>query len=182
MATIIPEHCNYIEIVFIDPKNINSNCKSTNLNIAISEDYFHECMRKVKKQNFKYFQKNFKTYVACNMNLENSGHQDLKVFSKHIESFVVNDAGNAVTLYCHRDKKPYHAFPSTTKMHDVFYTNRLTFRISNRVYMNFDIQYYAEDATTIRKIFINYNHDQNVDLEHITMSLEVTINSLLPEM
>lgn len=178
-----PDHCNYIEVIFLDRKKQNAQSVSANENeikINVSDEYFSECMAKIKRSNYKYFQKSFKTYVANdNLYLENAGHQDLKVYSKDILK-VTNNEDNTLSLFCHRDKKPYHVFPSTTKMYSVYYTNRLTFRISNRIYMNFDVQYYFEDKTEVKKIFINYNHDHNVDLDHMTMSLEATIKNLLP--
>jgi hypothetical protein len=177
-----PSHdmCNYIEIVFLDPSKYQerSNVSIDVIDTDVSDEFFTKCMERVKSFNYKYFQKSFKTYVSKDLYLENMGHQDIKVYGKTIIS-VDNTVPGKVTLSCHKEKKPYHAFPSTTTLHAVYYTNRLTFRINNRLYINFDVVQHTETKDSMKRVFVNYNHDVNVDMEHITGSLENVMKTLL---
>lgn len=177
----IPDSCNYIEIVL---RNINSEIITDNHNtlkwidMNVSEDAFAQCLDRIRKHRFKNFQKSFKTYIKADHYLENMEHEDIKVYTRQI---VKLDASNKayVKVYMQKEKKPFHAFPSTSKIHSVYYTNRLTFRINNRLFLNFDVLYYPEDQQVVRKVFINYNHDSHVDTEHIQMSLEPILKCLV---
>lgn len=180
-----PDHCNYVEVIFADPAsrvlpNADPSSGITIIPTHVSEKYFKECLERVKKHHFKYFQKSFKSYVCRDLVLENYDHKDMKVYRKEVLKADTSKLKTEGTLTCfsRKEKIPYHAFPSTTSIHGIFYTNRLTMRVNNRLYLNFDVEHYPEDDTTLFRIFMNYNHDSNVDAEHATMSVGTLIRSL----
>ena len=181
--TTPPEACNVVEVHFIDPdhRTPSSIVKDTEcIQTCVSEAYFKKCIEFVKPHNLKYFEKSFKSYVCGEVVLENHDHKDMKVYSKHILDIDKSSLSKgAIVLYCFKEKKPYHAFPSTTSIHSVFYTNRLVLRINHRIYINFDTEFYPEDNTTLYKVFLNYNHDTHVDMEHAFLSMQTILKSLL---
>jgi hypothetical protein len=184
-----PESCNYIEMLFVDPNTKEFRDSQTDefksdldaYDINVSEEFFNTCLSRVKSQHLKYFQKSFKTYVCNDLVLENYDHKEHKVFCKKVLSVNTEHHINKgiITLYVQKEKHPFHAFPSTTSIHSVFYTNRLVLRVNNRLYINFDVQYFPEDKMIVRKVFLNYNHDSNVDLESACSAIQTAISYLV---
>lgn len=77
---------------------------------------------------------------------------------------VVN--GFVETKYMRR-KIPDVLFPSTNKYDMRRLIRRLTFRMNNRVFLNFQ-QELEDDGVIRRKVFINYNHSSDVDVKETT--------------
>lgn len=170
----IPDNCNYVEIMFTDP---NITQSSTKIETSLSETIFSEYLSKIRRHHrFKHFPKSFKTYINGDVHMENTGHEDIKVYTKTVQDVCLST--NYVTVFFNKEKKPYHAFPSTSNLHAVYYTNRLSFRVNNRLYLNFDIRKYPDDLTETRHMFLNYNHDSNVDTENITLMINNVLNTL----
>lgn len=178
--SFIPDGCNNIEVLLV-----RKHCsEQEHLNTNIPEAEFNSIIEAIHHFKYKNFHKSFKTYCVGTLSLENTNHEDIKVFSKttlkvDLEPSALKDAnGRFAVLYNKKEKKPFHAFPSTTKLHSVFYTNRLIFRVSNRLFINFDVQFHPEDETIVRRIFINYNHDNNVDFDNFYMILTPIIRAI----
>lgn len=162
---------NYIEIAILEPEISNSNPKVnthfSTFQTCVSETFFNEKLACVaqKKSPYKFFPKSFKTYVYNDLQLENTKNEETNLFSKTIQHYAHDPQKKLLYMFCKKDKKAFHAFPSTSHMSCIFYTNRLAFRITNRFYLNFDIYRHAQDENTLYyKIFININCDRNVDV------------------
>ena len=171
----IPDRCNCIDVILVEKGG-----SSVEFITDVPEARFNALIDSMRPFKYKHFNKSFKSYCVGNLTLENANHEDIKVYSKTtLKSGTVKDAPDRfIVLYNKKEKKPFHTFPSTTKMHAVFYTNRLTFRASNRLFVNFDIQFHPEDNTVIRRVFVNYNHDNNVDIDNFRMSLAPILKAL----
>lgn len=171
----IPDRCNNIDVILVE-----NGRSSTEFITDIPEARFNTLIDTMRMFKYKHFNKSFKSYCVGNLTLENTNHEEIKVYSKTaLKSGTIKDAPDRfVVLYNKKEKKPFHAFPSTTKMHAVFYTNRLTFRASNRLFVNFDIQYHPEDNSVIRRVFVNYNHDINVDIDNFNTSIVPILRAL----
>jgi hypothetical protein len=172
----IPDRCNSIDVILVKKEGSSS----TEFITDIPDARFNMLIDTMRPFKYKHFNKSFKSYCVGNLTLENANHEDIKVYSKMaLKSGTVKDAPDRfMVLYNRKDKKPFHAFPSTTKIHAVFYTNRLTFRVSSRLFVNFDIQYHPEDDAIIRRVFVNYNHDINVDIDSFNMSIAPILKAL----
>lgn len=164
---VIPDNCNYVEIVLVD--------RSNPLSLNLEAGAFETLMRSVV--GMRYFRKESKSYAVGELTLENMFFEDIRVCSKSIVGADTTHDG-MVVLYYTKEKKPYHAFPSTTSINRVWYTKKLVFRIHNRMYLNFEIQRDANDNSCIRKAYINYNHDSNVDQKVIEQYLVGTLDML----
>jgi hypothetical protein len=165
---------NYIEYIAYIPDNGPDNGVNINIPITLAEKWVHV----MRKRGFKHFSKQFKTYVHNDMYMENTDHTDIKVYSLCMSGFSVIDCTKTqmVKVEYIKDKQAFHAFPSTTSHDSIFYTKRLTFRVHNRLFVNFDTQFYPDDESTINKVFINYNHEVGMDSDVI----QLTLDTILP--
>lgn len=129
-----------------------------------------------KKHNIKYFTKKIKRYRIGDMAMEMCD-DDIKVFKQTCgKSCIVNDAMLCVAYS--RDKQPYHQFPCTTNIHEIVFIQRLTFRLHNRLFLNFEIQK-TMDNRQLFKIFFNYNHDKAAEIKVIADLLTTFTQSVL---
>jgi hypothetical protein len=89
---------------------------------------------------------------------------------------MVNDKVLCISYV--REKLPYHMFPCTRGLHDISYIHRLTYRLHNRLFLNFEIQK-TMDHTELYKVYFNYNHDKSSEVSTITKPLGEVMQSLL---
>lgn len=172
VETNIPQSCNYIEFVI---KGNHSN-EENHINVSLTEQEFLSFLEKVKMP--KYFKKHSKCYQFNNIVFENSFNQEMKVYAKDIVKVDATDS-NIVCSYCKKEKQPFHTFPSTSKLNTCYYSKKIIFRFHNRVYLNFEtIGYLPETNNVYYKIYINYNHDENVDLKSISQCIESVLSML----
>lgn len=170
----IPDQCNYIEFVFLnDDITIAPDC----YNVDLNPNSFNQLLEKMHKERIKPFRKQFKCYVHKTLYLENC--EDLKVYEKKMV-FARPMSDNVLVTYYSKEKRPYHMFPSTLNIHSVFYVKRLTFRIHNRIFVNFEVQYHPQEEKEILKAYINYNHDNDVDTSFINQEIDRLMKILLP--
>lgn len=165
---MIPDDCNYVELIITK----NKEC------FNIDDELFAQLLKKVK--HHKYFEKEYKVYQYNDLCFENQNNIDYKVYSRHIVD--VKYASDLAVCMCKKSKHPFHAFPSTTSLDAVFYVKKLVFRLHNRLYLNFECQYYPKNETIIRKVYINYNHEKQVDATLIEQIIAKTLTMLgLPQ-
>lgn len=136
--------------------------------INIPENIFNKLFIEMKAFSHKCFQKTYKTYRFEDLFYENSENKEVKIYKKRINNITTHP--NFLEIAFDKEKLPYHAFPCTASLHDEYWVKRASYRLHNRLFVNFELQKYP-DETLIRKIFINYNHDSNVDTEHINAFL-----------
>lgn len=169
--------CNYVEFVIKASEiNLSTDHKTIDISVPIAE--FQETLRKVKnKSNIKPFNKNYKVYVKDDLYLEAEKDSEIKVFKKECVS-LDNKSSKYLTLYYNKNKIPMHNFPSTTEINSVYYIDSTIFRIHNRVFLNFECQYSPVKESYAYKVFINYNHDTNIDDKTIRDKIRYGLNLL----
>jgi hypothetical protein len=161
---------NYVEYIIC--KNA-FNITDDPIDINISTPQAEHWIDALHKRGFKPFRKEFKTYIHRDMHMENMGHTDIKVFSQTMTNIQkIPEMPNVAMVEYIKDKQPFHAFPSTTSHDVILYTKRLTFRVHNRIFVNFDVQLYPDDGSTVTKVFINYNHEEGMDRDVIKSTLD----------
>lgn len=166
----IPENCNYIEVVLVNAKYENK--------IVVDQTYndFERLLSKIK--NIKYFQKEYKCYQYQNLIYENYYNKDTKVYTKDCISIDDDIHNSFVLCFYSKEKKPFHLFPSTTDIHSIYQVKKLIFRLHNRLYLNFESQYYHKTNCIVRKVYFNYNHEKNVELSCINQQLQQYVQIL----
>jgi hypothetical protein len=158
---------NYVEIYLVK--------KKTKLihTIDHSEADFYNIMNKCKKSHFRFFQKDYKEYVY--KDLEAQYHEDgLKVARSTLVHYD-DEIPKYTVLYFNRQKLTPMNFPSVNKFEKVTFIRKLIFRVNNRIYINFVCS--LDDKTDVKNytIYINYNHEENVD----TTSTKKLINECI---
>lgn len=172
-------HSSYVEFVVLNNSNV-TNAKSNTfciLDVNHPIEQFTQMLKRIGKRYHKVFEKSFKCYLYKDLILENYEQNEIKVYKKKFKNHVVN--GSYVTIYYDKHKVPFHVFPSTTQINGVYYCKRLTFRICNRIYINFETQYHSNVDKYVYKIFVNYNHEPNVDIDNIKMMLQTILDVLV---
>ena len=165
------EHGNYIEIVMCDDDSSGQVIDS-----SITDSVFFKLLNDIRGTNTVYFQKQYKEFIYRNMTYENNEKFQVKVYKKTLTAREKCD--NTMTLVYHKEKLPYHSFPCTTMIHSIAYVSKVTFKINNRVYLNFERRRYPNDARAYNKVYINYNHDENVDMANIDASVKQCFSML----
>lgn len=158
---------NYLEIILQQKENISD----------IPDTMFFKLLQKLKTKGHSCFQKQYKEFVYRNMFYENNDKNQIKIYKKHLTT--TDNINNTMKLLVyHKEKLPYHVFPSTTMIHSISYVSKVIFKVNNRVYINFEKRTYDSDDksnVSFNKIYINYNHDDNVDLTNIEIALNASI-------
>lgn len=144
-------------------------------NVSIDKELFDRVLAHVSenKTYSKPFCKKYKVSVYQNMFYEVYCNNEIKTYSKDIMSLDVN--GRFLKVMCNKEKIPFHLFPCTTSLHDTYCVTKLSFRLHNRVFLNFIQQTRYDSSTTIYKILLNYNHDNNIEQNVIDSILDNTL-------
>lgn len=163
---------NYYEyVVSIDKVEIDE----TNINIQNYldiKDRMDRVISRIKKTpSIKSHEKQIKTYVKNMLHLEcDNETKEVRVLEKrgiHTESNT-----NFTLLVYEKTKIPIHNFPATTKLHTLYYTHNTIFRLHNKVFLNFEEQFYPDIKKAVFKTYINYNHTCDVDTSIIKNKIE----------
>ena len=177
MEEFIKVNFNCLEIHFLSKKTIKNEYFDV-YDVDFSENEFLNIMSKLKQTSYKYFQKEYKEYV--HKELEAQYQEDgLKVTHNHMLACDENSLKSFALLYFNKQKLTPINFPSTTDFQKISYVRKLIFRINNRVYINFVTTYDPKNEKTTYSIYINYNHDDNVDINNMKKTINECINLLL---
>lgn len=161
---------NYLEIILMEGET----------DMDIPDNVFFKMLQHAKNKTNSCFQKHYKEYVYRNLFYENNDKNQIKIYRKILTHVETIQNGMKLLVF-HKEKLPYHVFPSTTTLHSVCYVSKAIIKINNRVFLNFEKKIYqgANDSNGSRvsfnKIYINYNHEQNVDFN----GAESAINTCL---
>lgn len=192
MSTLCIDDSNYVELIILARQDANTHKEARLYNFDIPEDEFYARLKNIAKQKgIKYFVKRFKRYRVGDMVMElittpdqggntsscNVAGESRAVFRQaSLTCCVVDD--QLLGIGYTKEKIPLHQFPCTKNLHEVCYIQRLTFRLHNRVFLNFEIQKYMDEGK-IHKIYINYNHDPAAERESMQSLLTEYVGALV---
>lgn len=161
---------NYIEYV------VYENLDKGYYNIDLPRTQFEQLLSKLGKETYSCFVKRSKVFRIDDMYYEvDLKDNDYKHYRKIVKDTRVTK--NIIVLKQHKEKIPFHSFPCTYSLHDMFYSNKLIFKVHNRIYINFEQQYY-QNSKIVHKVFINYNYETNVE-QNIIIQLLHNIGNIL---
>lgn len=182
--TTLSPGTNCIEMYIASPINtVQKNGNHTIYNTNLDPDIFFKMLASMKKysQDVKYFQKEYKEYIVNDIVCQvYPNDNETKVFKKKTNDVIYDEKNHLVILASNKNKLTMLNFPSTKNIQQTSFSKSLIFRISNRVYLNFVIS--INEALADQKtynIYINYNHDANVDLTLVNTSITKILNVLL---
>jgi hypothetical protein len=85
-----------------------------------------------------------------------------------------NILDNKLLILYKKDNLPVFQFPSTNNYDDDYYTNNITFKITNLIYLNFEIK--KKGSELYYRVYINQNNDKvNIDHTLIIKNIRETI-------
>jgi hypothetical protein len=160
------EDSNYIEL-----KLYKKKCTENVYDINFSKEEFYNIMNRLK---YKCFQKDCKQYVSGNLIYENFNNEDVKVYKTEVKNIIIKN--HYIISFYNKSKLSVLNFESSKNINDINYIRKLIFRVSNRIYINFEIK--KKNNNLVYNIYINYNHDDTVDLSLINDSLENILKTL----
>lgn len=135
-----------------------------------TEDDYKALFNRIKVKYGKPFTKCFKQFshnnLIYNIILETG---EVHVYSLDA-TCVMKKGRNAIAIGYHKKKMSILNFPSTTHYDNIKCISRTTFRVSNRVYVNFEKHTTGDEVTF--HAYVNYNHDKNVDWNSISRDME----------
>lgn len=162
---------NYFEIHFFDKCNTTKDYTQVGLHV----DAFWHLLESMHKTNYKYFQREYKEYILNDLTCQMFTNDDVKVYKNTVVGVDIHD--DLFIAKYNRSKMTLLNFPSTTMIHNTSYVKQMIFRISNRIYLNFKIQI-DRNRTKTYTVFINYNHEDNVDLSLINKSIATLLGEI----
>ena len=154
----LPKDCNYYEIIFM-----NADLYS------LGQSAFAKLLANMTATNYKSFEKQYKEYIIDDIIVQNYNNQETKILRLTPKDII--DRITYRIIGYQKSKLTALNHPSTTYIYNTLYIKKLTFRISNRIYINFEIALDKDEEKTY-KVYINYNHDTNVDMSVITEQLK----------
>jgi len=158
---IIP-NCNYYEIYFIDGNDTSSGVYKKTSN-------FEGFLNKMKELPYKFSKKQYKQYIHETVTVHNYNNDEVKVEKKTLLDNCVQD--NLLVMAFQKTKLSVLNISSTRNIMDIKYIKKLTFRINNWLYLNFELAYDKENDMLDQSVYLNYNHDDKVDVDLINKSI-----------
>ena len=148
---------NYIEIIFKE-KNSNEN------NINWTKENFDKLIVDLVNKNYNCFRKKYDVYRYQNLDyiLNEDSQEKIMVYSSNLIDCLHDKDSSVIYHGIIKNNIPIYLFPSTKNIHDKSTVTRISFKINNRIYINFEIQ--RKNELTYYKVYINYNHNSKVDL------------------
>ena len=169
---------NYYEI-YLTPKMKEQKLDSSDqsaieFNINVSKEDFDNMLLTMNKANtdFKYFQKEYKEYKYNEVTVHNYKNTETRIFKFLPQIICKND--NALLIGYQRNKLTFLSVPSTTSIYEISYIKKLIFRVNNRIFINFQCSY--SDNIKTYSVYINYNHEANIDPDGVTNAIKQIFN------
>jgi|TARA_Y100000389_G_scaffold36878_1_gene31311 hypothetical protein len=183
---------NYLEVNLVNSyfnKNIKNkenkenqvNKENSHLNIIDinwdDKSFNSMLMKFINDYGLKPFEKKFRILKHNDKNLIYSINDNK--FSVNRQRFLsYNKNANYILIKYQKENIPPVNFPSTNIIHDMYYINKIIFKVSNRIYINFEVKKKIKEGNSeiFRRIYINLNNDKkNLDNSSINEKLEETI-------
>ena len=182
---------NYLEINLVNSyfnKNIKNkenqeNQENSHLNIIDinwDEKSFNSMLMKfINDYGLKPFEKKFRILKHNDKNLIYSINDNKFNVNRH-RFLSYNKNANYILIKYQKENIPPVNFPSTNIIHDMYYINKIIFKVSNRIYINFEVKKKIKEGNSeiFRRIYINLNNDKkNLDNSSINEKLEKSIKN-----
>ena len=138
----------------------------------IGKTQFEAALKTLSRRNIKHFQKSYKEYKYGDIVYHNHSNEETHVH-RSVPTGVAY-ANGVLELAYQRQKLSIINVPALAAVDDVLYVKHLVFKISNRTFIN-AVAKKDTDGQTTYTIYINYNHDLNVDTEVANKQLADTL-------
>lgn len=158
---------NYYEYVLFSEKKDNAYKHDLGPNTFMKALHLFE--------GYKHFERQYKEYTYGNVIYQNNDNQDIKVVKLIGESFEEIHPHIMKIGYI-KTKMNIVNISSTTDIDRIAYVKRLIMRINNRIYVNFEVS--DDSVKKTYKVYINFNYDNQIDINDSNKVLDDLINKL----
>ena len=159
---------NYVEVSLFCKEDKQDDEYSIFNNI-VTEKLFYETMQKMNNIKYQiFFQKQRTEYTYLNMDMiYDVQTMNYNVYSKSLNFFEYSKNNNFLINYIKKNSEPIYKFPSTDNINNIKDTTVLIFKITNRLYVNFEVAKVRNKENPEYRIYINYNHGKDGDIKLI---------------
>lgn len=149
------------------------------LETNITEERFAKIMQTLARdKRLRFYEKDFKCYTRNDIQCENRGNQDIRVFQRRFEKADINNFRGVVRMRYEMTKIPYHQFTSTMHIHDIVYVKRMSAKVNNRVGVHFEISMDPTTNKLVRRVFASCNGEGKVDIDNLESVLEGIVRDM----
>lgn len=142
---------------------------------ALSKEHFYMYMKRMMDIPYKYYQKQYKEMVVGHVNYYNYNNEDVQVFNITTNAYASVSDG-ILGLAQSKNKLSILGLPSTRHIYDESIKKKLIFRITNRVFVNFE--HGIQDGETFYTVYLNYNHEKDVDITSAISTIEKVLRQM----
>ena len=157
--------CNYIEYCLFTSKDSENSW-----NIDIGLEQFKNIYTKLKQNSLKPFKREYKEYIYNDLTYQNYMNEDVKIFK--LQPIEIRENGQFLKTSYNKQKLTLIHVPSNMNVHSIYIVRHYHYRISNRVYVNLVIKKCTKTNTCMYTVYLNYNHDPNVDQKIVQDQIE----------
>lgn len=168
--------CNYFEFNILNTADAQSLHEDVFLlETSLARDKFYRIMQTISTDDMKFYQKAYKESIIGNTVYHNSKNEEISIFN--VETKMMNTLSKNVCLFGKaKNKLTILSLPSTNHIHYESYVKRLTLKITNRIFVNFE--HGLSGSERFYRIYMNYNHDKDVDMSSVAITIEKTLKKL----
>lgn len=171
---------NYLEIdILTNDFSKNNNSNKNIIDINWDKNDFCNFLNKLMKSNYlkKPFEKQYRVLKYLDLILtKNITDNKYNLYSLSLVNKNIQD--NKLLITYKKNNLAIFQFPSTNNINDDYYLNKITFKITNLIYLNFEIMK-KNDIEIFYRVYINFNNDKtNIDHKLIIKNLEDIILKL----
>jgi hypothetical protein len=170
------KHSNYFEFIVSEQDFQRSTSSFQSFPTSLEKERFYALMYKMMDTNYKYYQKQYKEAIIGDVVYQNYKNEEMSVFTMSSND-VIRVSDRLCALAYNRSKLSILSLPSTMNVYTENIIRKLIFRITNRVFVNFE--HGINENVKYYKVFINYNHDKDVDVSSIVSTIKNIIRILL---
>jgi len=173
----IPDACTSVELNLVSSVIVPDILYDT----SFTKDAFMQLLSKMRKTHYPIFQKQCKRYAHADYEyLHYNDQEKYTVNKRKLVNHICFDTNKVVVSLLKKEAALPFMFPWSADVHDVSYISRVTFKVSNRLFLNFEVHYQdSTDAPTpTYHIYLNYNHGTNVEQGTLVPSVLKVLSQL----
>ena len=176
------ENFNYLEIDFLNYNEDTAEVHENIIDVNWQKTDFINFLDKIMKSNKSFglknnapFEKQFRVLKYQSLNyVKNLSDNKINLFSLSLVDEIDKDfiKKNMVCIKYKKENMAIFQFPSTSNLNDAYYLNRIIFKITNLIFLNFEIMK-KNEIEIFYRVYINFNNDKkNLEYSVIIKNLE----------
>lgn len=143
---------------------------------------YNEIMSRVKRLHFKSFTVDTKEYSYRDLTLirkldDQQDCVETKVYQT--APIYIWESPNVQWIFSNKKKLTPVAFPSTRNHDMITHKKRTSFRVNNRIYINFEQE--KTDEQVFHKIYLNFNNGKDTDIKECMDAIAKLVHQVFHE-